>query len=36
MNMMSTKYKVIESGWWGKSPKVAEFEEKFKNGWSQV
>ena len=20
---------VIESGWWGKGPKVAEFEEKF-------
>ena len=22
-------HEVIESGWWGKGPKVAEFEEKF-------
>ena len=24
---------VIESGWWGKGPKVAEFEQKFANSY---
>ena len=24
---------VIESGWWGKGPKVAEFEKKFDRDW---
>ena len=26
---VSALREVIESGWWGKGPKVAEFEEKF-------